>query len=59
MAQQQQSLILSKSIWEMVTFLDPGFHKMKQEEFDGNIKDRIKLTYVIKKHLKIGIFLCG
>ena len=24
----------------MVTFLDPGFHKMKQEEFDGNIKDR-------------------
>ena len=24
----------------MATFLDPGFHKMKQEEFDGDIKDR-------------------
>ena len=24
----------------MVTFLDPGFHEMKQEEFDGDIKDR-------------------
>ena len=43
----------------MVTFLDPGFHKMKQEEFDGNIKDGIKSTYIIKKHLKIGILLCG
>ena len=51
-----------KSVWsiqEMVKFLDPGFPKMKQEEFDGNIKDRIKLTYVIKRHLKIGILLCG
>ena len=39
----------------MVTFLDPGFHEMKQEEFDGNIKDRsrIKLTYIIKRHRKI------
>ena len=24
----------------MVTFLDQGFHKTKQEEFDGDIKDR-------------------
>ena len=31
----------------MVTFLDLGFHEMKQEEFDGNIKE---LTYVIKRH---------
>ena len=37
----------------MVTFLDLGFHEMKQEEFDGNIKDRIKLTYIIKRHQKI------
>ena len=43
----------------MVIFLNPGFHKMKQEEFDGNIKDRIKLTNVIKRHLKTGIQLCG
>ena len=28
----------------MVTFLDLGFHETKQEEFDGNIKDRIKST---------------
>ena len=25
------------SIRETLTFLDPGFHEMKQEEFDGNI----------------------
>ena len=25
----------------MVTFLDPGFHETKQEEFDGDIKDRL------------------
>ena len=43
----------------MVTVLDPGFHEMKQEEFDGNIKDRIKSTYIIKRHQKIGIVLCG
>ena len=43
----------------MVTFLDPGFHEMKQEEFDGNIKDRIESTHIIKRHLKIGILLCG
>ena len=43
----------------MVTFLDLGFHETKQEEFDGNIKNRIKLTYVIKRHQKIGILLCG
>ena len=43
----------------MVTFLDPGFHETKQEEFDGNIKGRIKSPYVIKRHLKIGILLCG
>ena len=42
----------------MVAVLDPGFHEMKQEEFDGNIEDRIKLTYVIKRHPKIGIILC-
>ena len=24
----------------MVTFLDPGSHEMKQEEFDVDIKDR-------------------
>ena len=24
----------------MVTFLDPRFHETKQEEFDGDIKDR-------------------
>ena len=29
-----------RSIREMVTFLDPGFHETKQEEFDGDIKDR-------------------
>ena len=28
------------SIRETATFLDPGFHKTKQEEFDGDIKDR-------------------
>ena len=37
----------------MVTFLDPGFHGTKQEEFDGDIKDRDK------RHQKIGIILCG
>ena len=35
----------------MVTFLDLGFHKMKQEEFEGNIKDRIKLTYMSIKDI--------
>ena len=39
----------------MVMFLDPGFHEMKQEEFDDSIKHRTKSTYVIKRHLKIGI----
>ena len=43
----------------MVTFLDPRFHEMKQEEFDGSIKHRTKSTYVIKRHQKIGILLCG
>ena len=37
-----------------MTLLDPGFHEMKQEEFDGNKKDRIKSMYVTKRHLKIG-----
>ena len=46
------------SIQKTVTFLDPGCHKMKQEEFDGDIKDRPK-TYIIKGHQKIGIILCG
>ena len=32
------------SIQEMVTFLDPGFHETKQEEFDGDIKDRKKIS---------------
>ena len=27
------------SIRETVTFLDPGFHEMKQEKFDGGMKD--------------------
>ena len=39
----------------MVTFLDPGFHEMKQEEFDGDIKDRPMSL----KASKIGIILCG
>ena len=43
----------------MVTFLDLGFHEMKQEAFDGIMKDRIRLTYIIKIHLKIGIILCA
>ena len=43
----------------MVTFLDPGFHETKQEEFDGNIKERTKFTYIIKRYLKIGKLLCG
>ena len=30
------------SIRETVTFLDPGFHEMKQEKFDGGMKDRKK-----------------
>ena len=47
------------SIWEIATFLDPGFHETKQEEFDGDIKDRIKSTYIIKRHIRIGILLCG
>ena len=29
----------------MVTFLDPGFHETKQEEFDGDIKDTSKNWY--------------
>ena len=33
----------------MVTFLDPGFHKTKQEEFDGDIKDRPLSLKNIKK----------
>ena len=33
----------------MVTFLYPGFHKMKQEEFDGDIKDRPTSLKDIKK----------
>ena len=28
----------------MVTFLDPGFHEMKQGKFDGGMKDR-KMTW--------------
>ena len=38
----------------MVTFLDPGFHETKQEEFDGDIKDT-------ERDQKIGIILllCG
>ena len=44
----------------MEAFLDPGFHETKQEEIDGNIKDdRMKSTYIIKRHQKIGIILCG
>ena len=35
----------------MGTFLDLGFHKMKQQEFEGNIKDRIKLTYMSIKDI--------
>ena len=38
----------------MVTFLDPGFHETKQEEFDVDIKDTVD-----KRHQKIGIILCG
>ena len=38
-------------IWEMVTFLDPGFHETKQEEFDGDIKDRPTSLKDIKKLL--------
>ena len=38
-----------RSIWEMVTFLDLGFHKTKQEEFDGDIKDRPMSLKDIKK----------
>ena len=34
------------SIRETVTFLDPGFHEMKQEEFDGDMKD------IEKRHIK-------
>ena len=37
----------------MVTFLDPGFHETKQEEFDVDIKDT--LVGVDKRHQKIGI----
>ena len=33
----------------MVTFLDPGFHETKQEEFDGDIKDRLMSLKDIKK----------
>ena len=38
-----------RSIQEMVTFLDPGFHETKQEEFDGDIKDRPMSLKDIKK----------
>ena len=27
----------------MVTFLDLGFHKTKQEKFDGNIKKQLSI----------------
>ena len=35
----------------MVTFLDPGSHEMKQEEFDVDIKDRSTVVEIkdIKK----------
>ena len=33
----------------MVTFLDPGFHEMKQGEFDVDIKDRPTSLKDIKK----------
>ena len=33
----------------MVTFLDPGFHETKQEEFDGDIEDRHTSLKDIKK----------
>ena len=33
----------------MVTFLDLGFHKTKQEEVDGDIKDRPTSLKDIKK----------
>ena len=36
----------------MVTFFDPGFHEMKQEEFDGDIKDRPMSLKDIKKLVK-------
>ena len=42
------------SIRETVTFLDPGFHETKQEEFDGD-----RPASFIKRHQKIGIILCG
>ena len=38
-----------ESFWEMVTFLDPGFHETKQEEFDGDIKNRPTSLKDIKK----------
>ena len=34
-----------QSIRETVTFLDPGFHEMRQEKFDGGMKDRKKTWY--------------
>ena len=34
-----------RSIRETVTFLDPGFHEMRQEKFDGGMKDRKKTWY--------------
>ena len=44
------------TIRKMVTFLDPGIHETKQEEFDVDIKDTV---VVDKRHQKIGIILCG
>ena len=32
----------------MVTFLDPGFHEMKQEEFDVDIKDTVEIKDIKK-----------
>ena len=41
----EKKLTAPWSIRETVTFLDPGFHEMKQEEFDGGMKDRKKTWY--------------
>ena len=43
------AFLFAWSIREMVTFLDPGFHERKQEEFDGDIKDRPTSLKDIKK----------
>ena len=39
------SFLVPWSIQETVTFLDPGFHEIKQEKFDGGMKDRKKTWY--------------